>query len=498
VRRLRLRSQLSIVALFLAAYTAAIGFSYRVENRAQRELEQAFQQDLAALARLPRLGDLLRQEALLSQQYLLSGRPEWLADRLRALAEIHRLQRDMAPLLVDPAERELWLRLEAQLAAFAAEQEQWIGRRRAGRLSPGSAVEVLSRTEALESLLDVLLAMRDRNATALQARREAARRASQVTFLSTLGTGVAIGGLMVAFVSWYVIVPLTRLEDYARHWTLGQDWTLPASKTGPEIEGLFMSLRDMSARLNEEFAKERDLARFKGQLVSMVSHEFSNALSIISGATVLLEETDSEGPEKRQPYYAMLKGNVQALGGAAQNLLNMGRLESGQFALSRRKTALGDVVRPCAQRLELLSLRKNQRVAVELPAEPLPVSADPDALSLVMTNLIGNAIKYTPEKGSIFVRVESDPQDAGRVRVSVRDTGIGIRPEDAERIFSGFFRTEKGQETAKGFGVGLSLAKRIVEAHDSVLRVDSAPGKGSTFWFTLPLWNEAAQLQEVA
>lgn len=498
MRRLRLRSQLSIVAAFLAVYTTAIALSYRVESRAQGELEAAFRLDLAALTRLPRLGDLLRHEALLSQQYLLTGRPEWLADRSRALADIRGLQRDMEPLLVAPAERELWAKLQAEFSAFLDEQEQWIARRREGRLAPGSAVEVLSRSEALESLVNVLLALRDRNAAALQAQREAARRASQATFLVTLGVGVAIGALLVAFVSWYVILPLTRLEDYARHWTLGEDWKLPPPRTGPEIEGLFVSLRDMSARLNEEFGKERDLARFKGQLVSMVSHEFSNALSIISGAAVLLEETDGEGLKKRQPYYAMLKANVQALGGAAQNLLNMGRLESGRFALSRRQVNLAEVVRPCAQRLELLSLRKEQRVAVDLPAQPLPVSADPDALSLVLTNLIGNAIKYTPERGSIAVRVEPDPADAGRVRVSVSDTGIGVKPEDAERIFSGFYRTEEGRETAKGFGVGLSLAKRIVEAHDSALRVDSEPGKGSTFWFTLPLWDEAAQSQEVA
>jgi signal transduction histidine kinase len=492
VRRLRLRSQLAVVAAFLALYALAIAASFRFEERAQDELEHSFQIDLAALTRLPRLGDLLREEALLSQQYLLTGRPEWTGERQRALIEIRRLEREIEPLLADPREHELWRRLLAQTEDYLREQDQWIERKRQGRLSPGSTVEVLSRSDAIEGLVEVLLALRDQNTLALQARREAARRASRWTFALTLATGLLIGALLMVFVSWYVIGPLTRLETYARDWALGRDWSLAPPPTGPEIQSLFTSMGELARRLNEEYSKERDLARFKTQLVSMVSHEFSNALSIISGAAVLLEDTEGDAPEKRGQYYAMLKANVQALGAAAQNLLNMGRLESGRFALSARRTLLADVIRPCVQRLELLSLRKRQVIRQDLQLDA-PVNADPDALSLVVTNLLGNAIKYSPEGGTIVVSVALDSEDAARARVAVSDTGIGIKPEDLERIFSGFYRTEHGKQTAKGFGVGLSLAKRIVEAHDSVLRVESEPGKGSTFWFTLPLWTEAAQ-----
>ncbi len=303
-----------------------------------------------------------------------------------------------------------------------------------------------------------------------------------------------IGTLLVVLVSWYVIGPLTRLEGYARRWQLGDEWSLPAETAGPEIESLFLCLRDMSLRLNEEYGKERDLAQLKGQLVSMVSHEFNNALSIIGGAALVLEDTDGQKNDKRQSYYGMLKANISALGSAARNLLNMGRLESGRFALTPRRTELSGLVRACAQRQELLSLRKQQRVALEAPATPLDVKADPEALSLVLTNLVSNAIKYTPERGTITVKVEADPQEPGRARVTVRDTGIGIKPEDHERVFSGYYRTEQGKSAAPGFGIGLPLAKRILEAHDSALRLDSELGKGAAFWFSLPLWtNETAE-----
>src|SRR5208282_3957565 len=122
--------------------------------------------------------------------------------------------------------------------------------------------------------------------------------------------------------------------------------------------------------------------------------------------------------------------------GAANNLLNMGRLESGKFALNPRKTMVRDVVQQCMQRLEILSLRKNISVALDVPDTPLYVRGDPEALSLVVTNLLSNAIKYTPDNGHVFVRVARDEADGRKVRVSFKDTGIGIKPDERERIFS--------------------------------------------------------------
>jgi signal transduction histidine kinase len=335
--------------------------------------------------------------------------------------------------------------------------------------------------------------MRDANFQELQRRRVSSRRASKVTFYMTLGIGFLVGGLLSLFFLLYVIRPLTELEGYARGWTLGHDWDLKEPSAGPEIQNLVACLKEMSTRLNQEFAKEKDLAQFKSQLVSLVSHEFNNALSVLNGVSVLLEETEGARDNgKRENYYAMLKGNIRSLHVAANNLLNMGRLESGKFALSLRKTLVRDVVQQCMQRLEILSLRKNISVTLDVPETPVYVRADPEAMSLVVTNLLTNAIKYTPDKGHVFVRIARDEAEPGKVRVSFKDTGIGIKSDERERIFSGFYRTEQGKSTARGFGVGLSLAKRIVEAHESALNLESRVGKGSTFWFLLPVYEETA------
>jgi len=207
----------------------------------------------------------------------------------------------------------------------------------------------------------------------------------------------------------------------------------------------------------------------------------------------LLESTEGQGPTPRRlEYYGMLKANVRALIVAASNLLNMGRLESGRFAVTPRRTDLDELLRGCAHRLTILSRQKEQTVELRLPDPPRPVRADPEALTLVVTNLLSNAIKYTPEKGRIELGVAPVEGDPGRVRVYCRDTGIGISAADRDRVFSGYYRTESGQQVAAGFGVGLSLARKIVEAHGYELDLDSEPGKGSTFSFTLPLWTDGA------
>jgi signal transduction histidine kinase len=118
----------------------------------------------------------------------------------------------------------------------------------------------------------------------------------------------------------------------------------------------------------------------------------------------------------------------------------------------------------------------------------LPVRADREALALIMSNLVANAIKYTPEAGSVTVRMHPDQDDPSQVLFSVEDTGIGICEKDREHILSGYFRTEESQRVAKGFGVGLMLVKDLLGKHGSRLEFESVPGRGSRFYFRLHSW----------
>jgi len=138
-------------------------------------------------------------------------------------------------------------------------------------------------------------------------------------------------------------------------------------------------------------------------------------------------------------------------------------------------------VRPFAE-------EKGIRVIQDFPPDIVPLQADPEALALVVSNLIGNALKYTPARGRVTVRVRLQGSLPKQAEISVEDTGIGIRPSEIEAIFSGYYRAQEGREVAKGFGVGLKVSRDVIERHGSRLEVESVPGKGSRFFFVLPIW----------
>jgi signal transduction histidine kinase len=167
----------------------------------------------------------------------------------------------------------------------------------------------------------------------------------------------------------------------------------------------------------------------------------------------------------------------------ATNLLNLGRLESGKFDLEVQRVDAAALLRGALSRLEILARRKNQKVLLELPSGELPCAGDPDALSLVVANLFTNAVKYTHEGGSITLGARAAADGGAEIRVT--DTGIGVAPEDREKIFKGYYRAEAGKREAKGFGVGLALSRMILEAHGTDLQLETETGKGSSFSFRL-------------
>lgn len=122
----------------------------------------------------------------------------------------------------------------------------------------------------------------------------------------------------------------------------------------------------------------------------------------------------------------------------------------------------------------------------DFPLTVIPVFGDPEAIALAVTNLLGNAVKYTPAGGRVTARIEA--RGGGAVEFSVVDTGIGIGPEDLPAVTSGFYRAEAGKKAAGGYGIGLKVTRELLEAHGAALQAESSPGKGSRFYFALPVW----------
>ena len=241
-------------------------------------------------------------------------------------------------------------------------------------------------------------------------------------------------------------------------------------------------IREQAARAEIEAAREVD--RLKTAFVNAVSHDLRTPLTTITGYAEFLED-ELAGPlnEAQRKYLDQIQKSTRRLEGLVNDLLDVARLEAGTFTLNPSEVDLGAMLAEIVESFRPQVQAMGVRLEVDVPAEPLLLQADVPRLERVFTNLIGNALKFTPAGGAIGLRVRLDGAVA---RSEVTDTGPGIAPDDLPRLFQRFVQLEAGTRKG-GTGLGLSISKAIVEAHGGRIGADSQPGAGSTFWFTLPL-----------
>ncbi|MBI4492855.1 MAG: PAS domain S-box protein [Chloroflexi bacterium] len=225
-----------------------------------------------------------------------------------------------------------------------------------------------------------------------------------------------------------------------------------------------------------------ELQEWLQDLIRTVSHDLRNPLTVIQGHALLLvrllDRAGRQGAELRSAQ-AIVAGARQ-MDAMIQDLVESARLESGQLRLEKRPVDLKTCVAELLDRTrEVLEVG---RIKVEVPEGLPPVWTDPDRLERILVNLISNALKYSPPHTEVLIRAE---RAASEVTVSVTDRGAGIAPENLPHLFERFFRA-RGTAGAEGLGLGLYITKMLVEAQGGRLWVDSEPGKGSTFCFTLP------------
>jgi two-component system phosphate regulon sensor histidine kinase PhoR len=172
-----------------------------------------------------------------------------------------------------------------------------------------------------------------------------------------------------------------------------------------------------------------------------------------------------------------------------QELLELARIESGQAPLRLQEVPVVSVIGPGAERLRPQAERSNLSLSIDLPASLPLIMVDPDRVQQVVINLVHNAIKFTPEGGNVGVTAQAGAE-ADEVVVTVRDSGVGIASEDLARIFERFYKADRAR-SGGGTGLGLAIAKHIVQAHGGRIWAESVPGRGSTFFFTLPTGNQS-------
>ena len=302
----------------------------------------------------------------------------------------------------------------------------------------------------------------------------------------------AIGLALFAIMTWFTAdVILADARQYSS--ALAICWNLAERLVGFVAAAIVISrLEDNVLHEHRKDLEEHRISLAKSDVLSVVSHQFANALTVMGLAVGFLEQPpENADADQRQELYRTLKQNVRVLTLIAQNFLNQARLKSGHFALELERVSIGELLKVVLATLQPLSEQKKISIVCAVPAGDLTVMADPEALNVVLTNLVGNAIKYTGAGGKIVIGVGSTGLPDGHYLVSVEDTGMGITKKDQQRILTGFTRTATGKKAAAGFGLGLKVAHDLLKSHGSLLMIESEPGRGSRFSFMLPTHKDA-------
>lgn len=268
-----------------------------------------------------------------------------------------------------------------------------------------------------------------------------------------------------------------------------EGWLLQRhGRPGPYVSVTLSPLYDDSGRLFSVVLNFQDVTRFKeaedlkSTFISVISHELKTPLALITGYAETLDRDDVRWDDETvRESLAIIKEESARLNRLIEDLLDAARIEAGALKLKMSYVRVDELARSVVEALR--PLERDRLIALDFPVDLPAVFADPERIRQVLRNLVSNAIKYSPA-GSL-VRVGGTVQD-GEVVLFVADEGQGIPVEEQQRLFGRFVRGSAGRSTS-GAGLGLYLSKAIVEAHGGRIWVESEPGRGSTFYFSLPI-----------
>jgi len=242
--------------------------------------------------------------------------------------------------------------------------------------------------------------------------------------------------------------------------------------------------------LLQDVTRFKNLDRMKSEFMATVSHELRTPLTSINMAIdILSQEVLGKVNERQLDMLSTAKDDCERLTKLVRELLDLSRLESGKYEMKRESINLRSLVDEALKPLRLQFQEKNIHLQTEVSLTTPDIAGDQQQLSWVITNLVSNAVRYTPPDGNVTIRSELVDDS---VRLSVADSGRGIPPDAVEVIFDKFVQVKQATESTPGsVGLGLAIAKEVVEAHGGKIWVESAVGKGSTFYFTIPLSRRA-------
>jgi heavy metal sensor kinase len=283
----------------------------------------------------------------------------------------------------------------------------------------------------------------------------------------------AIGGFLLARKSLAPVVAMANQVDLISAHNLHERLTV--GKQNDELQHLARVFNELLTRLDGSFEEMRGF-------VADASHELRTPLAIIRGEADVALSDDREPAEYRDAL-VIIQDEAKRVSRIVDDMMALARADAGQRQLRVEEFYLNDLVEECCKAATVLTVSRGVSLTT-VPTPDISFRGDQDLLRRMLLNLLDNAIKYTPNGGSVSVGVECE-QD--RVKIIVADTGIGIAASHAERVFDRFYRVDKSRSRADGgTGLGLAIAKWVAEAHNGSIELSSQPGQGSTFTVSFP------------
>jgi two-component system OmpR family sensor kinase len=297
---------------------------------------------------------------------------------------------------------------------------------------------------------------------------------------------LAISIVLALLIARSVAKPLQRITTAIEEIARGNyDQTLDI-RSSDEVGRLAASFNTMAQEVKTSRQAQRDF-------VANVSHELKTPLTSIQGFSQAILDGTADDEVNRHRAVAIISNEANRMSRLVDELLDLARIESGQIGMIRKPVYLAKILRACVEKFAPRAREGNIELELDTPALP-PVIGDKDRLAQVFTNLVDNALKHAPPAGKVTIRAqmiaEKTRNKAGRtsmVEIIVTDTGPGIPPKDLEHIFERFYQVDKSRAGKdRGIGLGLAIAKQIVEAHGGKINAESVIGLGTRFTVSLP------------
>lgn len=360
---------------------------------------------------------------------------------------------------------------------------------RGGADAEGRELQLTQATPLADRLERLTNELVNRAEADMVASIEASHRAYLASRWVVNGLVVASIGLALVLgyaISWSLIGPVKRMDEQLGKIASGDFSQRLEVSNRDELGTLTAHLNRMSEELERLYQQLEAADRHKSEFLANVSHELRTPLTAIKGLVDnMLDGLTGQLNEKQIRYLTRIKSNTDRLARLINDLLDLSKIEAGIIDLKPLRLPVVGVVHEVVESLRPVAVEK--RISLDVAAFDPSVTAwaDRDRVVQVLTNLIGNALKFTPEDGKVTVAIQRNGDEW--VQISVVDTGPGIPQEEAERIFDKFYQiAQSGVQKVKGTGLGLAIAKALVEVHGGRIWVESEVGKRSTFSFTLP------------